>query len=154
VSLMFCRPRMALSTGWTGVVVKARLLVVGLRRRRHDWHTEEAKVRGVRKEAILGGWWWCILGINLAGAVACSILKCRVSRGFAAADRHWASLDSSGRPTHHQPIPSPPTTIPFTHSTERRLPLHLSINPFIILIAVLSLRSTIFAHAPHTTAPA
>lgn len=41
--------------GWTGVVVKARLLAVGLRRRRQDWQTEEAKVRGVRKEAILGG---------------------------------------------------------------------------------------------------
>lgn len=67
VSLMFCRPRMALSMGWTGVVVKARLLAVGLRRRRHDWHTEEAKVRGVRKEAMVGGglWWWyalCDLG--------------------------------------------------------------------------------------------
>ena len=85
---------MALSTGWTGVVVKARLLVVvGLRRRRHDWHTEEAKVRGEKKEAMLGG---CGGGVFLGSIwlVLLSHAQSSIveSRGFAAADRHLGKL--------------------------------------------------------------
>lgn len=49
---------------------------------------------------------------------------------------------------------SPPTIIPLTHSTERRLVLHLLINPFNVLIAALSLRRTIIAHPPYTINPA
>jgi hypothetical protein len=46
--------------GLATVLLKGRESAAGLRRRRHDWQTEEAKVRGLRKDAMVGVWcWWC-----------------------------------------------------------------------------------------------
>ena len=41
--------------GLATVLLKGRERAAGLRRRRHDWQTEEAKVRGLRKDAMVGG---------------------------------------------------------------------------------------------------
>ena len=146
VSLMFCRPRMALSMGWTGVVVKARLLAVGLRRRRHDWHTEEANVRGVRKEAMVGGG-----GCEMYYAICLPCMYLAGLQMFASGVFAWPADD---RQAFFEANSSPPTTIPFTHSTERRHPLHLLINPSDVLIAALLLRRAIIAHTPYTITPA
>jgi hypothetical protein len=46
--------------GLATVLLKGRVRAAGFRRRRHDWQTEEAKVRGLRKDAMVGvcfeGW--------------------------------------------------------------------------------------------------
>jgi hypothetical protein len=39
--------------GLATVLLKGRVRAAGLRRRRHDWQTEEAKVRGVRRDVMV-----------------------------------------------------------------------------------------------------
>jgi hypothetical protein len=72
--------------GLATVLLKGRVRAAGLRRRRHDWQTEETKVRGLRKDAIVGvcsrGWWWCTAICDMRADVQCRPVPWRLSRDF------------------------------------------------------------------------
>jgi hypothetical protein len=65
--------------GLATVLLKGRVRAAGLRRRRHDWQTEEAKVRGLRKDAMVGvcsgEWWWCTAICDRADSMSSGTLE-------------------------------------------------------------------------------
>jgi hypothetical protein len=74
--------------GLATVLLKGRVRAAGLRRRRHDWQTEEAKVRGLRKDAMVcvcvcsRGGWWC--------TAICDMRRCSMSSStLEAVSRLW-----------------------------------------------------------------
>jgi len=83
MSLMFCRPESAPSSGLATVLLNGRVSAAGLRRRRHDWQTEEAKVRGLRKDAMVGvGGCGGALRYTICADVQCRLVPWRLSRDF------------------------------------------------------------------------
>jgi hypothetical protein len=72
--------------GLATVLLKGRVRAAGLRRRRHDWQTEEAKVRGLRKDAMVCV---CVPGVGggalryaICADVQCRPVPWRLSRDF------------------------------------------------------------------------